>query len=253
MAEIVPILDLIKENFSAIVNDRGLGEEDVQIIIAPRSAREAIGNPKREDYALLEGKEVMIEARFRDSCGQAFTDRPQDFYGPLKDVLNLSLDTKNNRAMFTATLNAVSAHLGLATGVRHCRDEEPEECAAEIAKNLLGRFGKIKIGLVGYQPAILEHLIRDFGINKVRCTDLNPKNIGLYKFGVEIWSGRTETGTLITWSDLVLVTSSSLVNNTFDAIHQETISQEKHLIIFGVTGAGACALTGVERLCFNAH
>ncbi|MBN1253735.1 MAG: hypothetical protein JXA50_00465 [Deltaproteobacteria bacterium] len=253
MAEIVPILDLIKEKFSAIVNDRELGEEDVQITIAPLSAREAIGSPKREDYALLEGKEVMIEARFRDSFGQAFTDRPQDFHGPLKDVLNLSLDTKNNRAMFTATLNAVSAHLGLATGVRHCRDEEPETCAEEIAKNLLGRFGKIKIGLVGYQPAILEHLIRDFGVKKVRCMDLNPKNIGSHKFGIEIWSGRTETTKLITWSDLILVTSSSLVNNTFDAIRQEATSQEKHLIIFGVTGAGACALTGVERLCFNAH
>jgi uncharacterized protein (DUF4213/DUF364 family) len=87
----------------------------------------------------------------------------------------------------------------------------------------------------------------------LRCTDLNPKNIGSQKVGVEIWDGVVETSKLITWSDLVLITSSSLVNNTFDAICQEATSQKKHLIIFGVTGAGVSALTGVERLCFNAH
>jgi len=152
-----------------------------------------------------------------------------------------------------ATLNAVMAHQGMVTGTRHCRDEEPEECAAEIAKNLLGRFGRITVGLVGYQPAILEHLVQGFGADNVRCTDLNLKNVALQKFGMEIWDGREATHDLIQGSDLVLVTSSTMVNNTFDGIQQEVLSQGKHLITFGVTGAGISALTEVERLCFRAH
>lgn len=236
-----------------MVKESGLGEENVQITIAPLSAREAIGSPKREDFALLEGKEVMIEAQFRGSFGQAFTDQPQGFHGRLKDVLSLSLNTKHDRAIFTATLNAVISHQGIVTGVRHCRDEEPEACGSEIAKNILRRFGTIKIGLIGYQPAILDNLIQNFGVHNIRCSDLNRKNVGTQKFGVTIWDGKTENTTLIRWSDLVLVTSSALVNNTFDDLREDTLSLRKHLIMFGVSGAGVSALTGVERLCFFAH
>jgi hypothetical protein len=250
---LVPILDQVKKRFSALVHELELGEEDVQITVATLSAQEAIGSPNRDDYALLEGKEVMIEAQFQGSFGQAFTDQPQGFQGQLNSVLGLNLDTKHNRAIFIATLNAVMSRQGMVTGTRHCRDEEPEECAAEIAKNLLGRFGKIKIGLVGYQPAMLDHLVREFGTDNVRCTDLNPKNMAAQKFDVEIWDGREATQGLVQWSDLVLVTSSTIVNNTFDGVRQEALSQGKHLITFGVTGAGVSALTDVERLCFRAH
>jgi hypothetical protein len=250
---VVPLLEQAKERFSALVHELRLGEENVRITIALLTAREAIGNPNREDYALLEGKEVMIEAQFRGDLGQAFTDQPKAFHGPLKTVLGLSLEKKNNRAIFIATLNAVMAHQGMVTGTRHCRDEEPEECAAEIAKNLLARFGRIKIGLIGYQPAILENLVQGFGVANVRCTDLNPKNVGAGKFGITIWDGRTATQELIQESNLVLVTSSTMVNNTFDRIRQAALVQGKYLISFGVTGAGVSALTDVERLCFRAH
>jgi hypothetical protein len=250
---LVPILEQAKERFSALVHELGLGEEDVRVIIAPLTAQEAIGTPNRDDYALLEGREVMIEAQFRGSFGQAFTDQPKAFHGPLKAVQGLNLDTKANRAIFIATLSAVMAHQGMVTGTRHCRDEEPEECAVEINKNLLARFGHITIGLIGYQPAILEHLVQGFGAHNIRCTDLNPKNVGADKFGITIWEGRTATQELIQWSDLVLVTSSTIVNNTFDGIHQDALSQGKHLVTFGVSGVGVSALTGVERLCFRAH
>lgn len=59
--EIVPILEQTKEKFSAIVNESGLGEENVQITIGPLAAREAIVSPEREAFAFLDGKEVMIE------------------------------------------------------------------------------------------------------------------------------------------------------------------------------------------------
>ena len=133
----VPILDQVKKRFSALVHELELGEEDVQVTVATLSAQEAIGSPNRDDYALLEGKEVMIEAQFQGSFGQAFTDQPHGFQGQLNSVLGLNLDTKHNRAIFIATLNAVMSRQGMVTGTRHCRDEEPEECAAEVAKNLL--------------------------------------------------------------------------------------------------------------------
>ena len=143
--------------------------------------------------------------------------------------------------------------MGMVTGVRHCRDEEPEECAAQIAQHILINFGEIKVGLIGLQPAILENLVKVFGADNVCCTDLNSKNVGSQKFGAEIWDGRTETTRLISWCDLLLATSSTIVNNTFDGIREETVSQGKRGIIFGVTGAGVSVLLGLERVCFQAH
>jgi uncharacterized protein (DUF4213/DUF364 family) len=248
-----PVIEEAKDKFQAIVENHRLGEEAVQVTIGALSAKQAIGTPSRQDFALLEGKEVMIEAQFQGSFGQAFTDRPHDFTGSLNEVLGLDLKITDNRAIFIATLNSVTAHLGMVTGVRHCRDEEPEKCASQIAQYILTNFGIVKVGLVGLQPAILENLVRTFGADNVRCTDLNPKNIGSPKSGTEIRNGRTETSRLIRWCDLLLVTSSTIVNNTFDGIRAEAVSPDKQLITFGVTGAGVSALLGLERVCFQAH
>jgi hypothetical protein len=248
-----PVLEELKEKFQAITAEKSLGDEIIRVKIGTLSAEQAIGNPARQDYPLLEGKEVMIEAEFQGSFGQAFTDRPHDFDGSLNDILNLSLDTSENRAIFIAALNAVTAHLGMAAGTRHCHDEEPEKCAEEMAEYLLTGFGGIKVGLAGLQPAILDNLVKTFGADNVKCTDLNPNNVGSLKYGAEIWNGRTETEKLIEWSDLFLVTSSTIVNDTFDDIREGVISRGKPLIIFGVTGAGAAALLDVARLCFQPH
>jgi hypothetical protein len=145
------------------------------------------------------------------------------------------------------------AHLGMVTGVQHCHDEEPEECAAEIAQYIVTNFGKVRVGLIGLQPAILENLVKTFGTENVRCTDLNPKNVGSRKYGAKIWDGGTETEKLVRWCELLLVTSSTIVNNTFDAIQGEAIAQDKRLIIFGVTGAGVAVLLGLARVCFKAR
>jgi uncharacterized protein (DUF4213/DUF364 family) len=248
-----PVIDEVKEKFQAIVASRNLGEEMVQVTIGPLTVKQAIGSPSRQDFPLLEGKEVMIEAQFQGSFGQAFTDRPRDFTGSLNEVLGLNLKINESRAIFIATINAIMAHLGMATNVRHCHDEEPEECASEIAQYLINKFGKVKVGLIGLQPAILENLVKTFGADDVRCTDLNTKNIGSRKYGAEIWNGRTETKRLIRWGDLMLATSSTIVNNTFDEIREGVVSLGKRLIVFGVTGAGVASLVDLERVCFRAH
>lgn len=242
-----------KEKFQKIIAKHRLGNEPVEVTIGTLNAKQAIGNPARKDFPLMEGREVMIEARFRDSLGQAFTDKPHVFKGSLNDVLSVKLNTNDERAIFDATLNAVMAHLGMVTGVIHCHDEEPEKCAAEMAQHLLDKFGKVMVGLIGFQPAILENLVKVFKAENVRCTDLNPKNVGSQKYGAEVWDGRTDTERLIGWCDILLATSSTIVNGTYDGIKANADAKGKKLIIFGVTGAGVSALLGLERLCFQPH
>jgi len=248
-----PALEEAGEKLRGLVEKHSLADEHVEVTVGTLTTKQAIGTPSRKDYPLLEGREVMIEAQFRDSYGQAFTDRPHDFSGSLRDILSRELTTNDDRAIFVATTNAVLSYLQMVTGVRHCRDEEPEECAAEIAQYILKEIGSVKAGLAGCQPAILENLAKVFGPDNVRCTDMNPNNIGVIKAGVELWDGKTRTSDLIDWCDLLLVTSSTLVNGTFDAIRGEADARNKRLIIFGVTGSGIAALLGLERLCYRAH
>ncbi|MFC2013912.1 hypothetical protein ACFLU8_03425 [Chloroflexota bacterium] len=99
-----PVLEEAKEKFQTIIADHRLSNEPVQITVGPISTKQAIGTPSRQDFALLEGKEVMIELQFKGSFGQAFTDQPHDL---LEGVLGLSLNTNDGRAIFVATLNAV--------------------------------------------------------------------------------------------------------------------------------------------------
>jgi uncharacterized protein (DUF4213/DUF364 family) len=243
------ILQRLKEALSAIVADHQLGGESVLVTVEPLSAAQAIGRPQRQDFPLLEGREVMIEAEFRGSFGQAFTDHLRGFEGSLDDVQRLLLDRSDNRAIFVSTLNAVACHLGIATGTRHCRDEDPERCGAEIASHLFRDFGKMRIGLLGFQPAMVAHLAERFGAANVRCTDLNPANIGSCKSGVGVEDGRTDTGNVVAWSDVLLVTGSAIVNGTLEDIYQAATCGEKALVIFGVTGAAAAALLGLKRVC----
>jgi uncharacterized protein (DUF4213/DUF364 family) len=122
-----------------------------------------------------------------------------------------------------------------------------------MAQFILDKYGKVKIGMIGYQPAILAHLVAALGADNVRCTDLNLKNVGTKKSGAEIWDGRTDTEKLVKWCDIVLATSSTIVNGTYDGIKTLADANNKRLIIFGVTGAGIAALRGLERLCFQPH
>jgi uncharacterized protein (DUF4213/DUF364 family) len=243
------LLQKAKERFIALVDDHKLRSEAVRVDIGSLTPEQAIGNPGRQDFALLGGKEVMIEAKFKECFGQAFTNQPQNFSGQLDDVLNLSLDTTNNRAIFIATLNAVCSYLGIIGNVRHCRNQEPEDCGKEVSSELMSRYGKVKIGMIGYQPAMLENLVRTFDVEHVRCSDLDPVNIGANKFGITIYNGSTENKSLIEWCDLLLATGSICVNGTFNDLYGDTISQNKDFLMFGVTGAGIAALLGVDIIC----
>lgn len=236
-----------------MVDRHKLCNESVQIAIGTLTPEQAIGNVTRDDYALSAGREVMIEAHFKGCFGQAFTDCPRDFSGTLCDILKLNMNTTLDRAVFIAAMNAVCAYLGIAGKVRHCRNQEPEECGRRIANEMLSRHGKSVVGLVGYQPAILENLVDTFGAGNVRCSDLDRRNIGAVRFGVAVRDGNSGIAEMVEECDLLLVTGSTVVNNTFDVIHAEASSSRKRLILFGVTCAGVAALCGLSRICPCGH
>jgi len=245
----IGILEKTIAPFKEIAEKERLLDVDVSVLVKPLTPEEAIGKPGRRDFPIIIGKERVIEAKVMESKGHAYTDSPRDFLGTLKDVLNLELTTNYNRAIYLATLNAVMGNLGMVDKTVHCKDEEPEKCALEIADFLLKKYGKVNVGLIGLNPAIAERLVDAFEADHVQITDLSQDNIGKRRFGVEIWDGKTCTDELVDCSDVIIFTGTTLVNNTFDRIWNLIQSGKKEYLVYGVTAAGVCKLLDIERIC----
>lgn len=243
------VLETAREKLFDLAEEHGLRDESVRAIAGALSPEQAIGNPERRDFALLEGKEVMVQAEFQGHFGQAFTSRPREFAGTLEEALSLEPEKIENRAVLVAVLNAVCSRLGLAERTRHCRNQDMEDCGKRVAAELLERFGRIRVWVVGYQPALLENLAEAFGPEFIRCSDLDPRNIRAEKFGVLLSDGGTAGRVLSDWCDLVLATSSTAVNGTLDGLFQEAADRGKRFIMFGVSGAALEGLAGIERIC----
>ena len=208
------------------------------------SAEEAIGNPERKDFPLLKGKEVMIEASFKDSKGHAYTNMPGNFSGLLRDIVQMPLATNFDRAVLVSSLNAVMCSHGLITNTIHCTDKEPEICAQQFSEAILSRFGHPKIAFIGFQPAMIASLSELF---KLRVVDLDEDNIGKHKFNIFI-EGPDDTEDVLSWSDVILATGSTSVNTTITRF-----LGTKPVIFYGVTIAGIAKMYGYERYCPCAH
>jgi len=245
----IGILEKTIAPFKEIAEKNNLLDVEVSVLVKPLTPEEAIGKPGRRDFPIIIGKERVIEATVMKSRGHAYTDSPRDFLGTLNDVLNLELITNYSRAIYIATLNAVMGNLRMVDKTVHCKDEEPEQCALEIADFLLKKYGKVNVGLIGLNPAIGERLIDVFGPDHVYITDLSKDNIGKRKFGVEIWDGGKRTGDLIETSYVIIFTGTTLVNNTFTHIWNLIQSGRKEYLVYGVTAAGVCQLLGINRIC----
>ncbi len=243
------MLEQTRIKFKEILKKHNLPEENVTILVKELTPEEAIGAPGRRDFPIVKGKERMLEAEVLDARGQAFTDSPGEFEGKLKDVAEMELTTSRNRAVYTATLNAVLNKLGRVHGTVHCKDEEPELCATEIARYILEKYGRVEVGLIGHNPAIAEKLVDTFGPEHVRITDLDPDKIGKHIHGVEIWNGDQSSEELIRSSDVVIITGTTLINGTFDELRRLIEKHQKKYLVFGVTIAGVSALMGLNRIC----
>jgi uncharacterized protein (DUF4213/DUF364 family) len=238
-----------RERFKKVAQSHDLLDTDVTVLVKTLSSEEAIGKPGRRDFPIVVGKERVIEAEFQGAKAQAFTDTPQEFRGKLREAIGLSLLTNGGRAIFIAAMNAVLKHLHIIQATLHCRDNEPEQCAKEIAVHIKDKYGAQKVGLIGLNPAILESLCDTFGADNVKITDLNRKNIGAVKYGVEVWDGDIMAEQLVENSDLILMTGTTFVNGTFDRIWKAIQLYQKRYLIYGVTSAGICELMGLNRIC----
>ena len=219
--------------------------DDQVVATRPLSSAEAIGNPEMDDFPLLRGKEVLMQANYRGSCGQAFTSARGVFAGTLEGVLELSLDNTFERAVLVSTINAVMRYLGLLEGTVHCRDAGPRECAESLGQLLRGER-PCGVGLVGLQPAILSSLVEVFGPERVMVSDL--ASAGETRSGVKILDGaRPEP--LFESCPLVLITGTTLVNGTIDALLELAFRLENRVVFYGTTVAGAARLLGLERWC----
>jgi hypothetical protein len=245
----VSSLETARDKFVEIVKRERLVDAEVTVLARPLTPEEAIGTPGRRDFPIVIGIERMIEATVLGARGHAFTDSASEYIGRIGDVIERPLDTNQNRAIFLATLNAALAHLGMVSGTVHCKDEDPEKCAVDIADHLHSKYGKCIVGLIGLNPAIAEGLVDKFGAENVRITDLGPKTVGDTKFGVEIWDGGTRTEDIVRESGVLLMTGTTLTNGTFDEIKELAERNGTDYIVYGVTTAGVCHLCGIERIC----
>ncbi|WP_321365296.1 Rossmann-like domain-containing protein [uncultured Desulfuromusa sp.] len=244
--------DQLKERFLALAIKHSLLQEPVAISARILSNEEAIGNPTRQDYPLLKGKEFLMAARFKDSQGQAFTDAPSEQISTLEAILDRPFDSVSNRAIFIATLNAVMRSLQPEIMTIHCHDDEPEDCAREMMRRIKQMSIK-KVGLVGLQPAILEALVETFGADHVICVDRDESQLGSSKYGVSIkWGDEQETADLFVKSDLVLATGSTVVNGSLPGLLQLAKDAQTEIIFYGTSIAGAAELMNLKRFCFKA-
>ncbi len=220
--------------------------------VKPLSAADAIGSPGDWDYPLLRGKEVLLQARLKNSPGQAFTSTPTDFAGTPEEAFALDLSANKNRAIFIAVLNALLHELGLIEKTVHCRNEEPVKCGMQIAAELERRYGRVRLGIAGYQPALINACADQFGAEMVFVTDLGADNLGKTISGIEIRDAVKKTPDLIDNSDLLLVTGSVFVNNTAEPFI-EAQKSSKPVVFYGTTAVGAARLMGLTHLCPLAH
>jgi len=237
----------IQTKFTDIISQNHLDLSSITIHSRGLSAEEAIGKTERKDYPILTGSEVMLQAEYKGAFGQAFTDAPSDYSGSLKNILEMDIiHDPHARGVYIASLNAVLRYLGLIENTVHCRNAEPPECAREYVLWLSERFpAGTHIALIGYQPSLFEAISKEDHFD-LKVLDLNPENVGQIRFGVRVGHGIDDYGdTVLKWADLVLCTGSVFCNGTMDRY----VDIDKNVLFFGITGAGACYLLGLDRHC----
>ena len=234
----------LKQELERLVRLHHLNESPILLKSRGLSPEEAIGNTRRRDYPILAGKEIMLQAEFGISLGQAFTDAPSDFCGTLNELL--ALDPENDvrsRGLLVATLNAVMRHTGDIDHTVHCRNDDLELCAEAHAAHIREHFGTPRITLIGYQPALTARLSREFPL---RVLDMNPQFVGSVKSGITIEHGEhSYRDAVLDWPELVLCTGSTLCNGTF----VNFVDIGRPVIFFGISGAAAARIFDLPRFC----
>ncbi len=242
----------LRHKFLRLTEQNSLLDNEITIRTHILKPTEAIGNPDRKDFPLLKGKEVLIQASFNEEKGQAYTDAPSEFSGPLRDIVNLSLDDSRKKALFIASLNAVMKYLHPDITTIHCKNNEPEECAKEMVA-YVKTLNPHSVGIIGLQPAILDAVVKILREENVTCLDRDEDNRDKIKYGVPIgWGDKKGIEKLFKNSDVVLATGSSVTNGSLADILDIARNHDALLYFYGVTIVGTARLMGLNQLCFKA-
>jgi uncharacterized protein (DUF4213/DUF364 family) len=235
------IYEKLREYFITLIKENHLATQEIIVRAKPLTSEEAIGNPEDKDYPLIVGRERMMQAEFRNTFGQAYTDMYGNYADKLINIAEINLKNNFRRAVFVSSLNAVMRYLGLIDKTMHCRDDEPRECSSQLAEYIKKKYGNPKIAVAGLQPRMVESLVKSFAI---KVTDMDYANIDTKKYGVTIQSPQ-KTQEHLNWCDLAVVTGSTIVNDTI-----AHFLIDKPVIFYGVTIAGAAKVLGLENFCY---
>ncbi|WP_459202126.1 Rossmann-like domain-containing protein [Methanococcus sp. CF] len=197
-----------------------------------------------DDYPLMQGKEFLLRAFFKGDVGDAFTNNLVEFNGKISEVI-----ASGSNQMMIAALNSVMKHLKMVEKSEHCIKGEPEVCAKDLSDFLIKELGKdIKIGVIGYHPAIIRQMVTTFGKDNVIASDMDLDTIGRIKQGIVIMHGSMNEH-LIENSDIVLSTGSTAANGSLEEILDYTKKYDKRIIFYGTTVACAAKMLNLERFC----
>ncbi|MBC8392400.1 MAG: hypothetical protein H8E17_07540 [Deltaproteobacteria bacterium] len=239
------ITNIYKELRKALkteIQRHSLSGQNVSITCKALSAIEAIGKPDHNDYPIIKGKEIMVEAVFEGAKGQAFTDDFENADYRVEDLLKIELNSNRSRASFISGLNAIFRYLQLCDKTIHCKDTEPKECANHLL-DIIEPWNKVL--LVGYQPRFLEILSSNCN---VRAVDLDQDNIGRDLLGVVIEPPEM-TPEAIRWCDFIFVTGSTVVNGTITNF----LNQDKPVVFYGVTISATAKILNLKTYCHCGH
>ncbi len=244
------LLEEAKSRFIALLESQSNACQSVSlqgelVISRPLSISEAIGDTGRDDFPLIRGKEVLMQAVYRGAIGQAFTAARGGFRGTLGDVLEMPLGGPFERAVLIATMNAVLRFLGRIEHTVHCRDDGPARCAASMSEWIKEQGAK-KVGLVGLQPALLEALVCALGPERVMVSDL--AEAGAVHCQVMVQDG-IQAGKMFKSCPLILMTGSTLANGTIDDLMETARGCNCRTVFYGSTASGVAYLLGLERWC----
>jgi len=238
----VNLYEELREALRKEIQKHNLSGQNINVRCKALSAVEAIGKPEHDDYPIIKGKEVMVEAVFEGTKGQAFADEFENADYLVDDLLKIELNSNKRRASFISGLNAVFRHLNLCDKTIHCKDKEPKECASTLSE-AIGTLNNVF--LVGHQPRFLEMLASKYSI---RVVDMDQDNIGSNVFGVIIEPPEV-TADAIKWCDLILATGSTIVNGTITNF----LNQEKPVLFYGVTISAAASILNLKKFCHCGH
>ena len=247
LLKVVSAVDISYQAFldEAIKRARALGVEDEDANIRILGA--CFASFTSMDYALMRGKEVIVDCEIRGYHGQAFTDMPSQVKCKVRDLLKLNVNSTRDRALLFSCLNCLMAMTGEIKGTVHCRKEAPDKCGEMLADEIERRYGRsVRVAHIGFQPGHVKATAARF--REVKVTDLNPENIGKVKHGIVILSG-DENPRVIEWADVVCITGSAIVNGTLFDLLRLCSEHGKHAIVYGVTVKGAAKIMGIPVFC----